>query len=94
MLSIFVPVGNLYVLFLFKNFFFLFRAYLRHMEIPRLGVKLELQLLVYTTAAAMPDLSHICNLHHSSQQRQILNPLNGARDRTRVLRDISWVCYH
>ena len=36
----------------------------------------------YTTATATPDLSHICDLHHSSQQRQILNPLKEARDRT------------
>ena len=32
----------------------------------------------YTTATAMWDLSHICNLHHSSQQCQILNPLSEA----------------
>ena len=31
------------------------------------------------------DLSHICDLHHSSQQRRILNPLSEARDRTRNL---------
>jgi len=30
-----------------------------HMEIPRLGVKLELQPPAYITATAMPDLSHI-----------------------------------
>ena len=28
----------------------------------------------------MPDPSHVCDLHHSSQQCQILNPLNEARD--------------
>ena len=33
----------------------------------------------------MPDLSRICDLHHSPQQRQILNPLSKARDRTRNL---------
>ena len=27
----------------------------RHMEVPRLGVESELQLLAYTTATAMPD---------------------------------------
>ena len=63
----------------------LFRATLQHMEIPRLEVKLELQLLVYTTATAMPDLSYICDLHHSSQQCRILNPLSKARDRTHNL---------
>ena len=54
--------------------------HLQHMEVPILGVKSELQFLVYTTATAMPDWSHVCNLHHSSQQCQILNPLREARD--------------
>ena len=56
------------------------------MEVPRLGVESELPLLVYTTAAA-PDLSCICNLHHSSWQRWILNPLSRARDGTCILMD-------
>ena len=30
----------------------------------------------------MPDQSHVCNLHHSSRQCWILNPLSEARDRT------------
>ena len=29
--------------------------YLRHMEVPRLGVESELQLLAYTTATSMQD---------------------------------------
>ena len=41
---------------------------------------------------AMPDLSCLCNPHHSSQQLQILNPLNQARDRTCVLMDASQIC--
>ena len=36
------------------------------MEVLRLGVESELQLLAYTIVIAMPDLSHICDLHHSS----------------------------
>ena len=39
-----------------------------HMEVPRLGVHSELQLPVYTTVTATPDLSHVCHLHHSSGQ--------------------------
>ena len=39
------------------------------------------------------DLSCISELHHSSQQCQILNPLCGAGDQTRVLMDTSHVCY-
>ena len=52
------------------------------MEIPRLGVEWELELLAYVTATAMWDLSCIYDLHHSSWQRQILNPLSEARHRT------------
>ena len=85
-------------------FFFLFSLFVclfvflgphpRHMEVPRLGVKLELQLLAYTTATTMPDPSRVCSLHHGSQQCWILNPLSGARDWTCGLMDTSWVCYH
>ena len=55
------------------------------MEVPTPGVQLELSLTAYTTATTMQDLSHICNLHHSSWQRQISNPLSKARDRTCIL---------
>ena len=51
-----------------------------HMEVPRLGVQSELQLPTYATATATRDLSLICNLHHSSCQHRILNPLKEARD--------------
>ena len=37
----------------------------------------------YATALATPDPSRICDLHHNSPQRWILNPLNKARDGTR-----------
>ena len=47
-----------------------------HMEVPRLGIKSELQLPAYTIATATPDLSHICDLHHSSQQCKIPDPLS------------------
>ena len=55
------------------------------MEVPRLGVELELQLPAYTTATATRNLSHVCNLHHSSQQHQIPDPRSKARDRTHIL---------
>ena len=51
-----------------------------HMEVPRLGVKLELQLLTYTTATAMADPSRVYDLRCSSWQHQILNPLSEAWD--------------
>lgn len=67
--------------FLFLFFFLVFLGlYSRHMEVPRLGVESELQLLAYTTAIGTPDLSCVCYLHHSSQHLWILNPLNGTRD--------------
>ena len=61
--------------------FFFFLVFLGphswHTEAPKLGVKLELQLLAYATATAMPDPSHVWDLHHSTPQCQILNPLKG-----------------
>ena len=38
--------------------------HLQHMEVPRLGVELELQLLGTATATAMQDLSCVCDLYH------------------------------
>ena len=55
------------------------------MEVPG-----QLQLLAYTTATTTQDLNHVYNLHHRSQQYQILNPLNEARDQTYVLMDTPW----
>ena len=63
-------------------FFFFLGPHLGHMEVPRLVVQLELQLLAYTTATATLDLSQVCDLHHSSWQHQIFNPLREAWDRT------------
>ena len=60
------------------------------MEVPKRGVESALQLLAYTTATATPDLSHICDLHHSSRQRRILNPLSESRDRISILMVPSW----
>ena len=78
---------------IFVNFFFfLFLGpHVWHIEVPRLGVKSGLQLPTYTTATATQDLCSICNLHHSSWQHRILNPLSEARDCTHTLIDISQV---
>ena len=64
------------------------------MEVSRLGVESELQLQAYTTATAMPDPSHVCDLHHSSEQHQILNPQREARDQTCVLMITSQIHLH
>ena len=57
------------------------------MDVPRRGVKSELQLPAYTTDIAMRDPSHMCNPHCSSRLRWLLNPLSKARDRTCILMD-------
>ena len=66
----------------------------QHMEISRLGVQSELQLLAYTTAMSTLDLSCICNLHHSSRQCWIPNLLSKGRYWTHILMDTTWVCFH
>ena len=73
----------------FFSFFFLW-PYPQHMEVPwaRGGIR---------AAAASLSSSHSNTLSephlqplHSSQQHQILNPLNEPRDRTCILLDTSW----
>ena len=76
-------------MFLFVSLFL--GLHLRHKEIPRLGVESELQLPDYSTATATQDLSCIWDLHHSSQQCRILNPLSEAGDQTCILMDTSQV---
>ena len=77
---------------LFIYLFLFLRLYLQYMEVPRLGIRLELQLLSYTPASATQiQASRICDLHHSSLQWWILNPLSEARGHTHVLMDTSWV---
>ena len=79
---------------MFVLFCFLFLGpHPSHMEVPRLGVELELLLSAYATAAAMQDQSHICNLCHSSQQHWVTDPLSEARDQTCILMDSSQICF-
>ena len=65
-----------------------------HMEVLRLGVEWELQPPACTTATAMQDRSRVCDLHHSSLQRWILNPLSEAGDRTCFFMDTSQIRFH
>ena len=78
----------------FKDFFFFFflGLHLRDREVPRRGVKSQLP--AYTTATTIRDPSHLCDLHHSSRQRQILNPMSKARDQIHILTDASQICFH
>ena len=62
----------------FGVFFAFLGSHLLHMEAPKLGVELELQLPTYTSV--MPDLSCVCNPHHSSWRLGILNSLNEVED--------------
>ena len=80
--------------FVFIYLFIFSELHLQHLEVPRLGVEWELQLPGYTTATAMPDSSCICDLHHSSRQCRILNPLIEARDRNHNLVAPSLIRFH
>ena len=79
--------------FLFVLFFCFQGPHLLHMEIPRVEIKSELQLLAYTTAIAVWDPSHIFDLYHSSWQCRIFNPWSKARDWTLFLMDTSQFGY-
>ena len=74
-------------------FFFILGLHLQHKEVPRLGMELELQLQAYATATAIAtwDPSCIGDIHYSSWQHQILNPLIEARDQTYILMDTSQI---
>ena len=82
------PVHTI-LLFYFISFHFIsfLQPHLQYMKVPRLGVKLELQLPAYTIVTATQDPSHICSLCCSLWKHQILNPLNEARDQTSLLMD-------
>ena len=77
------------ILFFFLFFYWEGGLQLQHMEVPRLGVKSELQLPATTTATWVP--SCICDLHYSSWQCWILNPLREARDQSHSLMDHKFV---
>ena len=77
--------------FIFFAFFFFFRAtptaYGSSQAKGRIGA-VAASLHHSTT---MWDPSHICDLHHSSQQCRIPDPLSKARDQTGILMDASRV---
>ena len=75
-------------------FFFLFRSILSAYGDSQARGWIGVASGAYIIATAMPDPSCISDLHHSSQQHQIHNPLSEARDRTRVLMDTSQICFH
>ena len=72
-------------------FFFPFRATPAAYGSSQTRVESELQLPAYTTTTVTPAPSCLCDLHHSSWQRQILNPLSKARDQNHILMNTSQV---
>ena len=60
------------------------------MEVPRLGVK-SAAAQAYTTVIATRDPSCTCDLHHSSRQHWIPDPLSKPRDQTHILTDTGWI---
>ena len=67
----------------FSCLFLLFRAALAAY------VRSQARGQIRVTTTATEDLSRICDLHHSSLQSPILNPLIQARDQTHILMDTS-----
>ena len=64
------------------------------MEVPKVGVELEVQLSAYTTPMAKWDLSRMCGLHKNSQQCRIPYTLSEAREGTHILRDTNKIHFH
>ena len=75
------------LVFWYFGLFCFLGPHLRHMDVPRPRVESELQLPASTTVPATQDPSRICDPHHSSRQRQSLDPLSGDWDRTCILMD-------
>ena len=70
----------------FSFFFFLLSGlHLQHMEVPRLEVKLEQQLLTYTTATATPAFTI------ARDSAGPFNPLSEAKNPTHILMDTTRV---
>ena len=77
--------------FVFVLFFVFVGMHLWHMEVPRLGVKLELQLPAYTTATQIQATSVTYTTAH--RNGGYCNPLIEVRDQTHILVDTSHIHY-
>ena len=86
---------RLVFLFVFVFVFFCFLGpHWQHIGGSQAQGRIRVILPAYVTATAMPDQSPVCNLHHSSQQRWILNTLSKARDGTGNHMVPSWIRFH
>ena len=90
--EVFCPLSVFYTFKSTPFLFFSFRADPLHMEVPGSGQIIVTAASLDTTTATR-DPSHVCNLHPSSQQHWILNPLSEARDQTHIFMDTSQVRY-
>ena len=72
------------------SFVLFFELHLWHVEVPRPGIRSELQLQAYITATATWDPSHIWDLSQLVATPG-LNPLNKARHQTHILLDTSQI---
>ena len=72
---------------------FFLRPHLQHRKVPSIGVQSEAAAAGLLHSHSKPDVSHACDLHHSSLQCQICNTLSKARDWTHILMDTSRVHY-
>ena len=77
----------------FLNFFF-FLFLLRAILTAYGGFQSRSRIGACATTTAMPDPSHICDLHHSSWQRWILNPPSEAKDHICFIVDTSQICFY
>ena len=67
--------------------------HLRHMEFPRLRDLIRAVAAGQRHTTATWDLSCVCDLHRSSWQCWILNPLREAKDRTHNLMIPNQICF-
>ena len=87
-----LTISKLTLIFILFIYIFFLGLHLRHMEVrPQAKGWIGAAAEVCTTATPTWDLSRICDLHHSSRQHWILNPLRKARDWTLMLMDTSQV---
>ena len=94
----FVPTtqhGDFRVLTLFSFFFFFFCCFAAK---PAANGGCQTRGQIKVTAARLhhshPRSHHMCDLHPSSQQCKILNPLSKAQDWTRNLIFLRQICFH
>ena len=90
----FAPLLEWFSCFIMKYVFCFLELHLWHVEIPRLGVELELQLPAYATATATQDLSRVCELRHSSRNARSLTHWVRPRDQPPNLMVPSRIHFH